>query len=102
MKLSIIVPVYNTGIYLHKCIESILSQTFDNFELILVNDGSNDNSGEICNDYAASDTRIKVIHKHNEGVSIARNVGISIATGDYIGFIDSDVEADEVESTPVI
>lgn len=99
LNLSIIVPIYNTGEYLHKCFKSILSQTLTNFELILVDDGSIDNSGEICDDYAAIDSRIKVIHKKNEGVSIARNTGISIAQGEYVGFIDSDdwIEPDMFE-----
>jgi len=89
-KISIVVPIYNTGEYLHKCIKSILAQSLNEFELILVNDGSTDNSGDICDEYAKSDSRVKVIHKKNEGVSIARNVGIEMATGEYIGFIDSD------------
>ena len=72
-KLSIIIPIYNTGIYLHKCIKSILSQKLLDFELILVDDGSKDDSGAICDEYAEKDSRIKVIHKENEGVSIARN-----------------------------
>ncbi len=99
VQVSIIVPIYNTGSYLHKCIKSILSQTLTNFELILVNDGSMDESGQICDEYAKQDSRIKVIHKKNEGVSVARNTGISIAQGEYIGFIDSDdwIEPDMYE-----
>lgn len=89
-KISIVVPIYNTGEYLHKCIKSILAQSLKEFELILVNDGSTDNSGDICDEYVKSDSRVKVIHKRNEGVSIARNVGVEMATGEYIGFIDSD------------
>ena len=89
-KLSIIIPIYNTGVYLHKCLKSILSQTLEDFELILVDDGSKDESGKICDEYAVLDKRIKVIHKENQGVSIARNTGIKEAQGDYIGFIDSD------------
>lgn len=89
-KISIIVPVYNTGKYLYKCINSILAQTLEDFELIIINDGSVDNSCDICDEYAKTDSRVKVIHKKNEGVSIARNVGIEMATGEYIGFIDSD------------
>ena len=88
-KLSIIIPIYNTGIYLHKCIKSILSQKLADFELILVDDGSKDESGAICDEYAKQDTRVKVIHKQNEGVSIARNTGIEMAEGEYIGFVDS-------------
>lgn len=89
-KISVVVPVYNVEAYLEKCIDSILNQTFRDIEVILVNDGSTDRSGYICDEYAKIDKRIKVIHKINEGVSSARNQGISIAKGDYIGFIDSD------------
>ncbi|MBS4197579.1 glycosyltransferase family 2 protein [Lederbergia citri] len=88
--ISIIVPVYNVQSYLTRCIDSILDQTFTNFELILVNDGSLDNSGEVCDEFAKKDSRIVVIHKENGGVSSARNVGIDVANGQYIGFIDSD------------
>lgn len=99
-KLSIIIPIYNTGIYLHKCIKSVLSQTIEDFELILVDDGSKDESGKICDEYAASDSRVRVIHKENQGVSIARNTGIKEAKGEYIGFIDSDdwIDKDMYES----
>ncbi|NHC43502.1 glycosyltransferase [Bacillus sp. MM2020_1] len=89
-KISIIVPIYNVEKYLRKCIDSVLSQTLTNFELILVNDGSPDNCGSICNEYAKRDSRIRVIHKENNGLSSARNAGIKIAKGKYIGFIDSD------------
>ncbi|MFJ7728160.1 glycosyltransferase family 2 protein [Neobacillus sp. NPDC097160] len=89
-KISIIVPIYNVEKYLNKCIDSILAQTFTNFELILVNDGSPDNCGGICNKYSIIDPRIKVIHKKNGGLSSARNAGIKIAKGKYIGFVDSD------------
>ena len=88
--ISIIVPIYNVGKYLPKCIESILNQTFKNFELILVNDGSTDNSGVVCDDYAKKDTRIKIIHESNGGVSSARNAGLYVAKGEYIGFVDPD------------
>ncbi|MGM0874213.1 MAG: glycosyltransferase family 2 protein [Bacillota bacterium] len=88
--ISIIVPIYNVEQYLHRCLDSILAQTFTDFELILVNDGSTDNSGEICDLYAEKDTRIKIIYKKNGGLSDARNSGIKIAQGDFIGFIDSD------------
>lgn len=90
MKISIIVPVYNVEQYVGECIESILNQSFKNIELILINDGSKDNSGFICDEYAKKDNRIKVIHKKNEGVSIARNIGIKNASGEYIAFVDSD------------
>ncbi len=89
-EISIIVPVYNVEKYLNKCIDSILNQTFKDFELILINDGSTDNSLEICNSYQKKDNRIKVINKNNGGLSSARNAGIDIARGNYIGFIDSD------------
>lgn len=89
-KISIIVPVYNVELYIRKCIESILHQSFSDFELILVDDGSTDDSGRICDEYAEKDSRIKVIHKPNEGVSIARNTGIDNASGNLITFIDSD------------
>lgn len=89
-KISIIVPVYNVEKYIHRCIDSILHQTFKDFELILVDDGSLDNSGKICDEYAKEDDRIKVIHKENGGLSDARNVGLDIAQGEYIAFVDSD------------
>ncbi|MGP4106334.1 glycosyltransferase family 2 protein [Virgibacillus sp. L01] len=89
-KISIIVPVYMVEQYLEKCIDSILLQTFTDFELILVNDGSPDNCRSICDSYAMKDQRIKVIHKENGGPSSARNAGIEIACGEYIGFVDSD------------
>lgn len=89
-KISVIVPVYNVEIYLHRCVDSIINQTYKNLEIILVNDGSRDGSGEICDDYISRDSRIKVIHKKNEGSSCARNAGLDIATGDYISFVDSD------------
>lgn len=87
---SIIVPVYNVEKYISRCIESILNQTFKNYELILVDDGSPDNSAEICEEYAKKDKRISVIHKVNGGLSSARNVGIDIAKGEYLFFIDGD------------
>lgn len=95
MKISIVVPVYNTSKYLNKCINSILNQTFKNFEVILVNDGSTDNSLEICNEYMKIDKRVIVIDKLNTGSSNSRNIGINKAIGKYICFIDSD---DWVES----
>lgn len=88
--LSIIVPVYDVEKYINKCIDSILKQTFTNFELILIDDSSPDNCGNICDKYAKLDSRIKVIHKENGGLSSARNVGIDAARGEYIGFVDSD------------
>lgn len=90
MKVSIIVPVYNVERVLHYCINSILNQTYKDYELILVNDGSSDNSGEICNQFAKENSKITVIHNKNGGVSKARNAGIGCAKGEYICFIDSD------------
>lgn len=89
-KISIIIPVYNVQEYLPKCIESVLRQTYRNLEIILVDDGSPDHCGKICDSYAKKDARIRVIHKKNEGVAIARNTGMEYATGEYISFIDSD------------
>lgn len=98
-KISIIVPVYKVEEYLHKCIDSILAQTFTDFELILINDGSPDNCGRICDEYARKDSRVSVIHKENGGQASARNVGIDMAKGEYIGFVDSDdwIEPDMYE-----
>ncbi len=90
IKFSVIVPVYNVEKYLNECIDSIINQTYKNLELILVDDGSTDNSGVICDDYSAKDNRIKVVHKSNGGISSARNCGINNATGDYLIFVDSD------------
>lgn len=87
---SVVVPVYNVEVYLNECIDSILSQTFTDFELILVNDGSKDSSGTICDEYAQKDSRVRVIHKKNGGQSTARNVGLKQAVGEYIVFLDSD------------
>ena len=88
--ISIIVPVYNVEAYLAKCVDSILAKTYTNLEIILVNDGSADGWGRICDEYAKQDKRIKVIHKQNGGLSDARNVAIDVATGEFITFIDSD------------
>lgn len=88
--ISIIIPVYNAAPYLIRCIDSILNQDYKNFELLLINDGSTDKSGEICNQYALKDQRIQVFHQHNQGVSAARNLGIQKAKGKWIQFIDSD------------
>ena len=89
-KVSVIVPVYKVEKYIGKCIESILSQTFKDFELILVDDGSPDSSGAICDQYAQKDSRIQVIHKTNGGVSSARNLGLDKARGQWITFVDAD------------
>ena len=89
-KISVIVPVYNAEKYFHRCIDSILSQTFTDFELLLINDGSTDRSGKICDEYANKDARIRVFHKENGGVSSARNIGLDNARGEWIAFCDSD------------
>ena len=88
--ISVIVPIYNVEKYLHKCIDSLIGQTLKDIEIILVDDGSTDKSGVICDEYGLKDNRIKVIHKKNGGLSDARNTGIDIAKGKYISFIDSD------------
>lgn len=93
--ISIIVPVYQTEKYLKECVDSILRQSFTDFELLLINDGSTDGSGLICDHYAQIDERVKVIHKKNAGVSAARNTGLEISRGEYIVFMDSDDTADE-------
>lgn len=90
MLISVIVPVYNAENYLKECLDSIIKQTYQNLEIILVDDGSLDKSGEICDEYAVVDNRIKVIHRENAGVSVARNTGIDRATGEFIAFVDSD------------
>lgn len=89
-KISVIIPVYNVEKYLKRCLDSVINQTYKNLEIILVDDGSTDNSGKICDEYAKNDKRIIVIHKENGGVSVARNIGLDIGTGDYVNFIDSD------------
>lgn len=89
-KISVIVPVYNAEACLRKCVDSILSQTFSNLELLLIDDGSKDKSGEICDEYARLDNRVHVFHKENGGVSSARNLGIEEARGEWISFVDSD------------
>lgn len=90
ISISVIIPVYNGEKYIKRCVESVKNQTFNNWEIILIDDGSKDKTGEICDKYVAEDARIKVIHKHNEGVSLARNIGIDKAKGDYVTFIDCD------------
>ena len=88
--ISVIVPVYKVELYLDRCIQSIVNQTYPNLEIILVDDGSPDNCGAICDSWAEKDSRIKVIHKENGGLSDARNAGMAVASGTYIGFVDSD------------
>ena len=87
---SVIIPVYNAEKYLRECINSVLSQTYENLEIVLIDDGSTDESSKICDDFQEIDERIMVIHKENEGVSVARNTGIEKSTGEYITFLDSD------------
>lgn len=88
--ISIIVPIYNVEQYLNQCLQSVCSQSYDNLEIILVDDGSSDRSSELCDEWAEKDSRIHVIHKQNGGLSDARNTGISCAKGEYIAFVDSD------------
>ena len=88
MKISVIVPVYKVEEYISQCINSILNQTFDDFELILVDDGSTDNSLEICERYANRDSRIVIVNQKNQGVGVSRNQGIDISTGNFISFVD--------------
>ena len=87
---SVIIPIYKVEEFIHECVESVLSQTYKDFEILLVDDGSTDSCGEICDDFSKSDNRIKVIHKQNGGLSDARNVGLSLARAEYIYFLDSD------------
>lgn len=94
-KISIIVPVYNVEQYLPRCIDSILNQSFADFELLLIDDGSKDKSGAICDEYAAKDYRIRLFHKKNGGVSSARNIGLENARGEWLSFIDGDDEITE-------
>ena len=88
--ISVIIPVYNAGQYIERCVESVLSQTYSNLEVVLVNDGSKDNSGRLCDKYKEVDARVNVIHIENSGVSKARNIGLSVAKGEYISFLDAD------------
>lgn len=98
-KVSVIIPIYNVEDYLPKCLDSIINQTYKNLEIILINDGSPDNCGVICDEYAKCDDRIIVVHQENQGVSVARNTGLDICSGDYIVFCDPDdyVELDMYE-----
>lgn len=89
-KISVIVPVFNAEKYLHQCIDSILLQSYTDFELLLIDDGSTDKSGEICDEYASKDDRVRVFHKENGGVSSARNLGLDNARGEWVTFVDSD------------
>ena len=98
--ISVIVPAYNVEKYLARCLDSILSQTYTNLEVILIDDGSTDSTGKICDDYARKDERVRVIHQTNQGQAVGRNAGISIAKGEWIQFVDSDdwIEPDTLET----
>lgn len=98
--ISVVVPVYNVERYIKQCVDSILSQSYNNFELLLIDDGSNDNSGRICDNYVEAESRVRVIHQSNSGVSCARNRGIIEARGEWIVFVDSDdfVDSDYLEN----
>ena len=98
-RISVIVPIYQVENYLNKCVESIVNQTYADLEIILVDDGSPDGCPQLCDDWAAKDSRIHVVHKENGGLSDARNAGLAIATGEYISFIDSDdwIEPDFIQ-----
>ena len=98
--ISVIVPVYNVEPYLRRCVDSILRQTYRNLEILLVDDGTKDNCGAICDAYARQDERVKVIHKENGGLSSARNAGIDASTGEYLSFVDSDdwIEPDMIKA----
>jgi glycosyltransferase involved in cell wall biosynthesis len=100
-QISVIIPVYNAEIFLYKCIDSVLKQTYNNFELILVNDGSKDNSLQVCKESSLKDNRVKTINQENQGPGSARNTGLAAATGDYIYFLDSDdfIESNLLETT---
>ena len=89
-KVSVIVPVYNVEKYLDRCMQSLLNQTLKDIEIIMVDDGSPDNCPKMCDDYAKQDSRVKVIHKKNAGLGLARNSGLEVATGEYVAFVDSD------------
>lgn len=88
--ISIIVPVYQVKEYIDECVESLLTQTYSNLEILLVDDGSTDGSGEMCDTYAAKDARVRAIHQENQGLSAARNAGLDLATGEFVAFVDSD------------
>ena len=97
---SIIVPVYQVEAYISECVESLLAQTYTNLEILLVDDGSTDSSGEICDEYAVKDDRVRVVHQRNQGPSVARNSGLDHMKGEYVAFVDSDdvVLPDFIES----
>ena len=92
---SVIIPVYNVGKHIRRCLDSIIKQRYPNYEIILVDDGSTDESGKICDEYALHNNKIRVFHQENRGVSEARNKGLNVAKGKYIIFVDSDDEVTE-------
>ena len=94
-KISIIIPMYNAKEYIARCLESVINQSFNNIEIIIVNDGSTDESLEICKKYGEVDERIIILNKRNSGVSVARNEGMNVATGEYVMFVDADDWIDE-------
>ena len=94
-KISVIVPVYNVEKYIDRCVQSLFDQAYENIEIVLINDGSTDRSGEMCDEYAKKDSRVKVLHQKYNGVADARNKGVAMATGEYIIFLDGDDEADK-------
>ena len=104
MKLSVIVPVYQVEATLDRCVASIVGQTFSDLEVILVDDGSSDRSPQLCDEWAAKDSRVRVIHKTNGGLSDARNAGLDVATGDFVTFVDSDdyLEHSGVSRIPIL
>ena len=95
MLISVIIPVYNSEKFLNRCVDSVLKQSYKELDIILIDDGSSDKSGEMCDQYAQMDKRVRVIHQKNRGVSAARNSGLDVAIGDYCTFVDSD---DYIES----
>ena len=95
MKLSVIIPNYNSGKYLRRCLDSVINQTYKDLEIIIINDGSTDDSIKILNEYSEKDKRIKIIDQENKGVSFSRNVGLDISTGELIAFVDADDEIDQ-------
>ena len=98
IRFSVIIPVFRVENYLRQCVDSVLNQTFNNFEIILVDDGSPDNSPAICDEYVQKDKRVHVIHKINGGLSSARNAGLTVAQGEYVLFLDSDDWWDDLEA----
>ena len=88
--ISVIIPIYNTRDYLPRCLTSILKNTYQNLEILCIDDGSTDGSAEVLDEFAQSDARLKIIHKANEGISATRNLGLNLASGEYVAFIDSD------------